>query len=73
MKSCCLKCQKDTKNINPRVSSTTYGKTVLLSKCMKCGSKKSRFVKNQEVKGLLSNLGIKTPISKAPLLGDILF
>ena len=73
MKSCCLKCQKDTKNINPRVSSTSNGKTVFLSKCMKCGSKKSRFIKNQEVKGLLSNLGIKTPISKAPLLGDILF
>ena len=39
----------------------------------KCGSKKSRFIKNQEAKGLLSNLGIRAPLSKVPLLGDILF
>ena len=44
-----------------------------LSKCAKCGSKKSRFFKNQEAKGLLSNLGIRTPLSKVPLLGDTLF
>ena len=46
---------------------------MLLSKCAKCGSKKSRFIKNQEAKGLLSNLGIRTPLSKVLLLGDILF
>ena len=46
---------------------------MILSKCATCGSKKSRFIKNQEVKGLLSNLGIKTPLSKVPILGDILF
>ena len=46
---------------------------MLLSKCAKCGSKKSRFIKNQEAKGLLSNLGIRTSLSKVPLLGDILF
>ena len=45
---------------------------MLLSKCAKCGSKKSRFIKNQEVKGLLSNLGLRMPLSKVPLLGDIL-
>ena len=44
-----------------------------LSKCEICGSKKSRFIKNQEAKGSLSNLGIRTPLSKVPLLGDILF
>ena len=44
-----------------------------LSKCAICGSKKSRFIKNREAKGLLSNLGIKTPLSKVPILGDILF
>ena len=44
-----------------------------LSKCAICSSKKSRFIKNQEAKGLLSNLGIRTPLSKVPLLGDILF
>ena len=46
---------------------------MILSKCAICGSKKSRFIKNQEAKGLLSNLGIKTPLSKVPILGDILF
>ena len=46
---------------------------MLLSKCAICSSKKSRFIKNQEAKGLLSNLSIKTPLSKVPILGDILF
>ena len=73
MKSFCLKCKKDTENINPRVSNTTNGRRMILSKCAICGSKKSRFIKNQEAKGLLSNLGIKTPLSKVPILGDILF
>ena len=44
-----------------------------LSKCAIRGSKKSRFIINQEAKGLLSKLGIKTPLSKKPILGDILF
>ena len=44
-----------------------------LSKCAICGSKKLRFMKNQEAKGLLSNLGVRTPLSKVPILGDILF
>ena len=73
MKSCCLKCRKNTENINPRVSNTSNGRTMVLSKCAVCGSKKSRFIKNQETKGLLSNLGVRTPLSKAPILGDILF
>ena len=46
---------------------------MLLSNCVICNSKKSRFIKNQEAKGLLSNLGIRTPLSEAPILGDILF
>ena len=73
MKSFCLKCRKNTENINPRVSKTSNGRTMVLSKCAICGSKKSRFIKNQEAKGLLSNLGIRAPLSKEPLLGDILF
>ena len=73
MSSYCLKCRKNTESINPRVSKTNNGKTMILSKCAICGSKKSRFIKNQEAKGLLSNLGIKTPLSKVPILGDILF
>ena len=73
MKSCCLKCRKDTENINLKVSSTSNGKAMILSKCAICGSKKSRFIKNQEAKGLLCNLGLKTPLSKVPILGNILF
>ena len=73
MKSYCLKCRKDTENINSRVSNTSNGRTMILSNCAKCGSKKSRFIKDQEAKGLLSNLGIRTPLSKVPILGDILF
>ena len=73
MKLYCLKCRKDTENINPRVSNTSNGWTMVLSKCTICRSKKSRFIKNQEVKGLLSNLGVRTTLSKVPILGDILF
>ena len=72
MKTYCLKCRKDTENIDPKISSTSNGKAIL-SKCAICGSKKSRFLKNQEAKGLLSNLGIKTPLNKVPILSDILF
>ena len=73
METYCLKCKKNTKNINPKIPSTSNGKSMILSKCAICGSKKLRFIKNQEAKGLLSNLGIKTPLSKVPILGDILF
>ena len=73
MESYCLKCKKHTKNINPQVSSTSNGKLMILSKCAICGSKKSKFIKKQEAKGILSSLGIKTPLSKIPLLGDVLF
>ena len=60
MKSYCLKCRKDTENINPKVLKTSNGRTMLLSKCAICDSKKSRFIKNQEGKGLLSSLGSRT-------------
>ena len=59
--------------MDPKVSASSNGRTMILSKCAICGSKKSRFIKNQEAKGLLSKLGIKTPLSKVPILGDILF
>ena len=65
MLSYCLKCKKNTERSN--------GKTKILSKCVICGSKKSVFIKEQKAKGLLSNLGTRTPLSKIPLLGDILF
>ena len=67
MKSYCLKCRKNTENINPN------GRTMVLSKCAICDSKKSKFIKNQEEKGLLSNLGVRKSLSKVPILGDVLF
>ena len=73
METFCLKCKNHTENINPQVSSTSNSKVMILSKCAICNSKKSRFIKNQEAKGLLSKLGIKTPFSKLPILGNILF
>ena len=73
MKSYCLKCKKDTENINPRVSNASNDRTMILSKCAIYRGKKSRFIKNQEAKGLLSNLGLRTPLIKVPILGDILF
>ena len=73
MKSYCLKCRKDTENINLKVLKTRNGRTMVLSKCAICDSKKSRFIKNQEANGLLSNSGIRTPLRKVPILGDILF
>ena len=65
--------KKNTEDINPKISATSNGKTMILSKCAICDAKKSKFIKKQEAKGLLSNLGIRTPLSKIPLSGDVLF
>ena len=73
MLSYCLKCKRNTESINPKVLKSTDGKAIILSKCTICGSKKSKFIKQQEAKGLLSNLGLRTPLNKIPVLGDILF
>ena len=67
------KCRKDTENINPKVSKTSNDRTILLSKCGIGGSKKSRFIKNQEAEGPLSNSGLRTPLSKVLILSYILF
>ena len=72
MKTYCVKCRKDTENIELKMVKTKNNRLVMQSKCSVCGIKKSRFVKEQEVKGLLSNLGIKTPLSIIPLL-SVLF
>ena len=60
-------------SIDPKVSATSNGKTMILSKFAICDSKKSKFIKKQESQGLLSNLCIKKPLSKIPLLGVSLF
>ena len=73
MESYCLKCKKYTKHINLQVSSNSNGKLMILSKCVIRDRKKSKFIKKQEARGLLSKLGIKTPLRKIPILGDVLF
>ena len=72
MKTYCVKCGKDTENIDPKMVGTKNSRLIMQSKCSVCGIKKSKFVKKQEAKGLLSNLGIKTPLSKISLL-NVLF
>ena len=62
-----------TNSISPLISQTKNGRTMILPKCPVCNTKKSRFIKKQDAKGLLSNLGIRTPLSKIPILGDVLF
>ena len=73
MLSYCLKCKNNTESINPRVLKLGNGKTMILSKCLICGSKKSKFIKKQEASGILSSVGIRTPLIKIPVLGDIFF
>ena len=72
MKTYCLKCKKNTENIDPKIFKAKNNKLVMQSECMVCKNKKSRFVKEPDAKGLLSCLGIKTPLSKIPLL-NVLF
>ena len=67
-----MKWRKDTENIDAIIVRTKNNRLSMQSKCSVCGIKKSRFVKEQEAKGLLSNLGIKTPLSKVLLL-NVLF
>ena len=68
----CVKCWKNTENLNSKLFKTKNNRLIIQSKCPVCRIKKSRFVKEQEAKGLLSNLGIKTPLGKIPLL-NVLF
>ena len=72
MKIYCVKCRRDTENIDPKMFRTKNNRLIMQSKCSDCGIKNSRLAKEQEAKGLLSNLGIKTPLSKIPLL-NVLF
>ena len=72
MKTYCVRCKKDTENIDPKMFRTKNNRLIMQSKCPVCRIKKSRFVKEQEAKGLSSNLGIRTPLSKIPLL-NVLF
>ena len=68
----CLSCRKYTKNTNLRIVKSKNDRSIIQTNCAICNSKKSRFIKEHQAKGLLSNLGIKTPLNKVPLL-NILF
>ena len=72
METYSIKCRKNTEKLNSKIFKTKNGRLIMQSKCTECGFKKSRVVKEQEAKGLLSNLGNKTPLSKIPLL-NVLF
>ena len=72
MSSYCFKCRKNTQNKNPEVVKTKNGRIMLLSKCSVCSSKKSKFLIEQESRGLLSSLGIRTTLSQIPLLGPFM-
>ena len=67
MKTYCMKCRRDTENIDPKMFRTKSNRLIMRSKCSVCKIKKSRFVKEQEAKDLLSNLRIRTPFSEIPL------
>ena len=68
----CVRCKKDTDNIDPNMFRTKNDRLLMQSKCSVCKNKKSRFVKEQDAKGLLSDLGINTSFSKIPL-SNVLF
>ena len=72
MATYCLRCREKTENLNSKIFKTKNGRLIMQSKCAECGIKKSRFMKEQKAKGLLSNLRIKTTLSKIPLL-NVLF
>ena len=65
--------RKNSESKNPKVARTKNRRIMILSNCVVCESKKSKFIKRQEASGLLSSLGIKTPLSKIPLFGPLFF
>ena len=73
MKISFVKCRKNTENLNSKIFKTKNGILIMQSKCTECGFKKSRFVKERDAKGLLSNLDLKTRLSKIPLFGIYFF
>ena len=72
MKTYCVKCRKNTENFDSTIFKTKNGRFFMQSKCPVCGIREPRFVKEQEAKGLLGNLGIKTLLIQIPLL-NLLF
>ena len=73
MLSYCLKSRKNREGKNPKIVMTKNGRIMLFSICAVCNSNKLKFLKEQEARGLLNTLGIRTPLSQIPLLGLLLF
>ena len=73
MLSYSLKCRTNTESKNPKVVRAKSGRIMLLSKCSLCNNKKSKFLKDQKVSGLLGNFGTKIPSIEIPLLDSLLF
>ena len=73
MMTYCLVCKENIENKNAKMMKTKNARLVLSSECAICGNKKLRFIREQEASGILSHLGIRTPLSKIPVLGDIFF
>ena len=71
METYCFTCKTNTANENFSVRRIKQNTSMLLSNCVVCGKKKSVFIKNEKASGLLSRLGVKTPLSNVPLNGDI--
>ena len=68
----CLAFRKYTKSINPKIVRNRQNRSMIQSNCATCGSKKNGIIEEQQAMGLLSNLGIRTPLSKVHLL-NVLF
>ena len=69
----CLKCKRNTENKYAKMIKTKNGRVIISSKCVGCGNKKSRFIKEQEASGILSSLGIRATLRKIQVLRDIFF
>ena len=72
METYCVRCTNNNEDLNSKIFKTKNGRLMMQLKCAECRIKKSRFVKKQEADGLLSNLGITTPLSKIQL-SNLLF
>ena len=68
----CIVDKRKTPNLEPVIVQTKNGRYMLKSKCAVCGKIKTRFIKAQEASGLLSMLGLKTPLANVPGL-NLLF
>ena len=65
MQTYCLVCKKNTENEDAKMGKSKNNRIMLMSKCTVCGNKRPKIVREQDAKGLLSNLDIKIPLLSA--------